>query len=204
MFFYRLVAQQIASTQAKKEALRLDAMLAASRHSTPVGTPAPGATLQRHLAEDLYPVRVPAASRIPVSSAAAMSAAMLATSSAALASQELNLSRLAPSVYSHPNVQDPILKSPKSFYQDPQVIVPNRNMNISSSGAYFDTSAISRPPVTSADLQSQNDLIAKLTREMKMNGGLSGGRVDWAVICIKVITNTSRIVTHLPFRQGYE
>ena len=28
---------------------------------------------------------------------------------------------------------------------------------------------------SSQDLQSQNDLIAKLTREMKMNGGLSGG-----------------------------
>merc|ERR1719232_994513 len=94
------------------------------------------------------------------------------------ASQELSLSRLAPSVYSHPNVQDPILKSPKSFYQDPQVIVPNRGFNISSSGAYFDTSAtsVSRPAVSSVDsLQSQNDLIAKLTREMKMNGGLSGG-----------------------------
>ena len=91
------------------------------------------------------------------------------------ASQEPSLSRLAPSVYSHPNVQDPILKSAKSFYQEPQVIVPIRGFNISSSGPYFDTSAISRSqPTPQTDLQSQNDLIAKLTREMKMNGGLSG------------------------------
>ena len=170
----RLVAQQIASNNAKREALRLDAMLAASRHSTPVGTPAPGVTaaLQRTLADDLYTARLSAASRLPVSSAAAMYQTAASTAAPA---QEHNLSRLAPSVYSHPNVQDPILKSPKSFYQDPQVIVPNRGFNISSSGAYFDTSAISRPPVSAGDLQSQNDLIAKLTREMKMNGGLSGG-----------------------------
>ena len=76
-------------------------------------------------------------------------------------------------VYSHPSVQDPILKSPKTFYQDPQVIIPNRGFNISSSGAYFDTSAISSKQA--AELQTQNDIIAKLTREMKMTGGLSGG-----------------------------
>jgi len=177
----RLVhAQQIASNNARREALRLDAMLAASRHGTPAGTPAP--IQQRILAEDLYNARMsPAASRIPVSvSATGVGSPYPVSSSSASAtiSQELSLSRLAPSVYSHPNVQDPILKSPKSFYQDPQVIVPNRGFNISSSGAYFDTSAtsVSRPAVSSVDsLQSQNDLIAKLTREMKMNGGLSGG-----------------------------
>merc|ERR1719182_105144 len=87
------------------------------------------------------------------------------TTTAMVTAPDHNLSRLAPSVYSHPNVQDPILKSPKSFYQDPQVIVPNRGFNISSSGAYFDTSAISRSqPSSQNDLQSQNDLIAKLTR----------------------------------------
>ena len=177
----RLVhAQQIASNNARREALRLDAMLAASRHGTPAGTPAT-APIQRALAEDLYTARMSPASRIPVSVSSAGglgSPYPVSSSASANISQELSLSRLAPSVYSHPNVQDPILKSPKSFYQDPQVIVPNRGFNISSSGAYFDTSAtsISRPSVSSVDsLQSQNDLIAKLTREMKMNGGLSGG-----------------------------
>ena len=38
----RLAAQQIASNNIRREALRLDAMLALSRHSTPAGTPAPG------------------------------------------------------------------------------------------------------------------------------------------------------------------
>ena len=154
-------------------------MLAASRHSTPTGSPGP--------ASDLYSASR-LASRIPVSAAAPASAASSMLSSTPQPPpasqsdhrfltpvQEPSLSRLAPSVYSHPSVQDPILKSPKSFYQDPQVIVPNRGFNISSSGAYFDTSAISRSqPSSQTDLSSQNDLIAKLTREMKMNGGLSG------------------------------
>ena len=174
----RLAAQQIASNNIRREALRLDAMLAASRHSTPAGTPAPGP------ASDLYMARLAAASslasRIPVSvppvtATSAYPNHPMSPPPQPPASQEPSLSRLAPSVYSHPNVQDPILKSPKSFYQDPQVIVPNRGFNISSSGAYFDTSAISRSqPSSQTDLQSQNDLIAKLTREMKMNGGLSG------------------------------
>ena len=175
----RLAAQQIASNNIRREALRLDAMLALSRHSTPAGTPAPGP------ASDLYSARLATAtasalaSRIPVSvppaSVTSMYPGPTSSTPQPPASQEPSLSRLAPSVYSHPNVQDPILKSPKSFYQDPQVIVPNRGFNISSSGAYFDTSAISRSqPSSQTDLQSQNDLIAKLTREMKMNGGLSG------------------------------
>ena len=191
----RIVAQQIASNHARREALRLDAVLAASRHATPAQLPAPGP--RPVLDPDLYAAMrmsqlsqsAAAGSRlaagVPVSagSAAAAAGGSLYPSpspgpppASAAMTQEHSLSRLAPSVYSHPSVQDPILKSPKSFYQDPQVIVPNRGFNISSSGAYFDTSAISRPPVTSSqDLQSQNDLIAKLTREMKMNGGLSGG-----------------------------
>ena len=38
----RIVAQQIASNHARREALRLDAVLAASRHATPAQLPAPG------------------------------------------------------------------------------------------------------------------------------------------------------------------
>jgi len=88
--------------------------------------------------------------------------------------QESNLSRLAPSVYSHPTVTDPLLKSPKSFYQDPSVLIPKKGFNVSSSGAYFDTSAVSKE----SELQAQNDIIAQLTREMRLNNGgghLSGG-----------------------------
>ena len=51
---------------------------------------------------------------------------------------------MAPSVYSHPTVTDPLLKSPKSFYQDPSVLMPKKGFNVSSSGAYFDTSAVSK------------------------------------------------------------
>ena len=95
------------------------------------------------------------------------------TTTAMVTAPDHNLSRLAPSVYSHPNVQDPILQSPKSFYKDPSVLMPKKGFTQSSSGAYFDTSAISRHQPT--DLQAQNDIIAQLTREMKMSGGLSGG-----------------------------
>ena len=155
----RLVAQQLASNTARREALRLDAMIAASRQGTPLGSPGPGQGLARP--EDLYRV-----ARLPPQHQQLQAVASGVTG-------DLNLSRLAPSVYSHPSVQDPILKSPKTFYQDPQVIIPNRGFNISSSGAYFDTSAISSKQA--AELQTQNDIIAKLTREMKMTGGLSGG-----------------------------
>ena len=150
----RLAAQQLASNNARREALRLDAMIAASRQGPGVARP-----------EDLYRVaRLPSQHPAQVTGAVASVTADLNLSS---------VSRLAPSVYSHPSVQDPILKSPKTFYQDPQVIIPNRGFNISSSGAYFDTSAISSKQA--AELQTQNDIIAKLTREMKMTGGLSGG-----------------------------
>jgi len=168
----RLVAQQLASNNARREALRLDAMIQASRQGTPVGTPGPA--LHRMTAEDLYSVRMSAASRqAHQTNTAPIQAYHQAIASNVTMSQEHSLSRLAPSVYSHPNVQDPILKSPKSFYQDPQVIMPKRGFNISSSGAYFDSSAISGKQTS--DLQTQNDIIAQLTREMKMNGGLSGG-----------------------------
>jgi len=168
----RLVAQQLASNNARREALRLDAMIAASRQGTPVGTPGPA--MHRMTTEDLYSVRMSAASRqAHQTSTAPIQAYHQAIASNVSVTQEHNLSRLAPSVYSHPNVQDPILKSPKSFYQDPQVIMPKRGFNISSSGAYFDASAISSKQTS--ELQTQNDIIAQLTREMKMNGGLSGG-----------------------------
>eukprot|EP00090_Calanus_glacialis_P023332 TRINITY_DN3598_c0_g1_i1.p1 TRINITY_DN3598_c0_g1~~TRINITY_DN3598_c0_g1_i1.p1 ORF type:complete len:1094 (-),score=184.02 TRINITY_DN3598_c0_g1_i1:874-4155(-) len=168
----RLVAQQLASNNARREALRLDAMIQASRQGTPVGTPGPA--LHRMTAEDLYSVRMSAASRLAhQTNTPPIQAYHQAIASNVAMTQEHSLSRLAPSVYSHPNVQDPILKSPKSFYQDPQVIMPKRGFNISSSGAYFDTSAISAKQTS--DLQTQNDIIAQLTREMKMNGGLSGG-----------------------------
>ena len=152
----RLAAQQLASNNARREALRLDAMIAASRQGPGLARP-----------EDLYRV-----ARLPSQHPAQVTGAVASVTG------DLNLSsvsRLAPSVYSHPNVQDPILKSPKTFYQDPQVIIPNRGFNISSSGAYFDTSAISSNSKQAAELQTQNDIIAKLTREMKMTGGLSGG-----------------------------
>lgn len=168
----RLVAQQLVSNNARREALRLDAMIQASRQGTPAGTPGPA--LHRMTAEDLYSVRMSAASRLAhQTNTPPIQAYHQAITSNVAMTQEHSLSRLAPSVYSHPNVQDPILKSPKSFYQDPQVIMPKRGFNVSSSGAYFDTSAnyVKQP----SDLPTQNDIIAQLTREMKMNGGLSGG-----------------------------
>jgi len=104
--------------------------------------------------------------------------------------QQQSLSRLAPSVYSHPSVTDPLLKSPplSSFYQDPSVLMPRKGFSVSSSGAFFDTSAMAATGGTnittttssgsSNDLQMQNDIIAQLTREMRLNGGgghMSGG-----------------------------
>merc|ERR1719412_2023019 len=137
-------------------------MIQASRQGTPAGTPGPA--LHRMTAEDLYSVRMSAASRLAhQTTTPPIQAYHQAIASNVAITQEHSLSRLAPSVYSHPNVQDPILKSPKSFYQDPQVIMPKRGFNISSSGAYFDTSAISAKQTS--DLQTQNDIIAQLTAE---------------------------------------
>ena len=167
----RIVAQQLASNNARREAMRLETMIAASRQGTPVGTPAPGGG-HRMSTEEMYAVRMSAANRLLHQSQASQSPAPSYQTATATA-QEHSLSRLAPSVYSHPNVQDPILQSPKAFYKDPSVLMPKKGFTQSSSGAYFDTSAISRHQ--GHELQAQNDIIAQLTREMKMSGGLSGG-----------------------------
>ena len=97
------------------------------------------------------------------------------------------MSRLAPSVYSHPSVTDPLLKSPlQSFYQDPAVLLPRKGFSVSSSGAYFDTAAtnnnnsLSSSSRDTSDLQVQNDIIAQLTREMRLNGGGGAGGECWA------------------------
>ena len=172
----RLVAQQLVSNNARREALRLETMIAATRQGTPVGTPAPAA-LHRLNAEEMYGVRMSSSPGGRMaghqSQPSQSSAVSYHTTTAIVTAPDHNLSRLAPSVYSHPNVQDPILQSPKSFYKDPSVLMPKKGFTQSSSGAYFDTSAISRHQPT--DLQAQNDIIAQLTREMKMSGGLSGG-----------------------------
>ena len=170
----RIVAQQLVSNNARREALRLETMIAATRQGTPVGTPAPGQALHRMNAEEMYGVRISSANRVVHQSQPSQgSAVSYHATTAMVTAPDHNLSRLAPSVYSHPNVQDPILQSPKSFYKDPSVLMPKKGFTQSSSGAYFDTSAISRHQPT--DLQAQNDIIAQLTREMKMSGGLSGG-----------------------------
>merc|ERR1719234_1765570 len=138
-------------------------------------TPAP-APLHRLNAEEMYGVRMSSAAgnrMVHQSQPSQSSAVSYHTTTAMVTAPDHNLSRLAPSVYSHPNVQDPILQSPKSFYKDPSVLMPKKGFTQSSSGAYFDTSAISRHQPS--DLQAQNDIIAQLTREMKMSGGLSGG-----------------------------
>ena len=172
----RLVAQQLVSNNARREALRLETMIAATRQGTPVGTPAPAA-LHRLNAEEMYGVRMSSSPGGRMaghqSQPSQSSTVSYHTTTAIVTAPDHNLSRLAPSVYSHPNVQDPILQSPKSFYKDPSVLMPKKGFTQSSSGAYFDTSAISRHQPT--DLQAQNDIIAQLTREMKMSGGLSGG-----------------------------
>ena len=173
----RLVAQQLVSNNAKREAMRLETMIAATRQATPVGTPQPG-QVHRGNPDEAYAQRMAAAQKMMVHQAQASQSSTPGyhTQTPMVATPDPNLSRLAPSVYAHPNVQDPILQSPKSFYKDPSVLRPNKGFTQSSSGAYFDTSAISRHQ--SNDLQAQNDIIAQLTREMRMSGAFSGGGSD--------------------------
>merc|ERR1719319_1732380 len=133
--------------------------------------------------DDLYQsIRMSAASRmgIPtsVTGTPTISYHQAMPSSSSTSSQENNLSRLAPSVYSHPNVQDPILKAPNKgpnmYSHETNVLGPKKGFNVTSSGAHFDQSAISGGGQKKSDLQTQNDIIAQLTKEMKLNGQLSG------------------------------
>ena len=55
-------------------------------------------------------------------------------------------SRLNPSVYSHPNAQDPVL-SAKNYF--PVLGGKKANVDITSSGAFFDPKAVSRSRLTS-------------------------------------------------------
>ena len=68
------------------------------------------------------------------------SAAAAAPKSAAAASAA---SRLNPSVYSHPNAQDPVLGSAAKNYF-PVLGGKKANVDITSSGAFFDPKAVSR------------------------------------------------------------
>jgi len=159
-------------------ASRQDAMVAAaSRQGTPAGTPG------YPMNDDLYQsIRMSAASRMGIPTSATgtptISYHQAMPSSSSTSSQENNLSRLAPSVYSHPNVQDPILKAPNKgpnmYSHETNVLGPKKGFNVTSSGAHFDQSAISGGGQKKSDLQTQNDIIAQLTKEMKLNGQLSG------------------------------
>ena len=55
-------------------------------------------------------------------------------------------SRLNPSVYSHPNAQDPVL-SAKNYF--PVLGGKKANVDITSSGAFFDPKAVSRSRLSS-------------------------------------------------------
>ena len=95
-------------------------------------------------------------------------------------------SKLNPSVYSHPNAQDPVLmgppisrssyKSDLPLHRDLAVLSGKRsNVDVTSSGAFFDPRAVSKK----SDLLAQSDIIAQLTREMKLgSGGVFSGSSD--------------------------
>jgi hypothetical protein len=81
--------------------------------------------------------------------------------------QQQSLSRLAPSVYSHPSVTDPLLKSPpQSFYQDPAVLLPRKGFSVSSSGAYFDTSAMAAGNLSASGRDASDLQVVVLKKKM--------------------------------------
>ena len=88
---------------------------------------------------------------------------------------ESSLSKLNPSVYSHPNAQDPVLMLPKSLHGRDLAVLGGRraNVDVTSSGAFFDPRAVSKP-VGPKD-SSQMEILAQLTREMRLQQQAGSG-----------------------------
>lgn len=89
---------------------------------------------------------------------------------------DMMMAKLNPSVYSHPmTVQDPLLATTPS--RGLSYLGRKPNIDMTSSGAYFDPKAVSK--LSSTDPSSQSDIIAQLTREMKLqSSGLFSGSSD--------------------------
>ena len=91
---------------------------------------------------------------------------------------ESSLSKLNPSVYSHPNAHDPVLMLPKSLQGRDFAVLGGRraNVDVTSSGAFFDPRAVSKPGKDN----SQMDILAQLTREMRLQQQAGSGLFSYS------------------------
>ena len=140
----------------------------------------PNAMMPRSLHDEIWP-----GSRMRPSSPMVTNAGMvgggtmlpMSVSSANSSSAEASLQKLNPSVYSHPNAQDPVLMLPKSYLHHPNhrdlAVLGGRraNVDITSSGAFFDPRAVSKMGKDT----SQMEILAQLTREMRLQQQAGSG-----------------------------
>ena len=93
-------------------------------------------------------------------------ASKLAAAAAAAGGGRMSADKLNPSVYSHPNAQDPVLMTPKNYF--PVLGGKRANVDITSSGAFFDPKAVNRSKDAAAANRPSSDIITQLTRELKL------------------------------------
>ncbi|TRY75585.1 hypothetical protein TCAL_13347 [Tigriopus californicus] len=77
-------------------------------------------------------------------------------------SSSMSMNKLNPSVYSHPNNQDPLLANPKNYF--PVLGGRKPAVEYTSSGAFFDPKAVNKGKPSD---RPSSDIISQLTREMK-------------------------------------
>ncbi len=140
----------------------------------------PNAIMPRSLHDEIWP-----GSRMRPSSPMVTNAGMvgggtmlpMSVSAANSSSAEASLQKLNPSVYSHPNAQDPVLMLPKSYLHHPNhrdlAVLGGRraNVDMTSSGAFFDPRAVSKMGKDT----SQMEILAQLTREMRLQQQAGSG-----------------------------
>ena len=151
----------------------------------------PNAIMPRSLHDELW---AGAGSRIRPSSPMVTSAGgtLLPMS---MSGAESSLSKLNPSVYSHPNAHDPVLMLPKSLQGRDFAVLGGRraNVDVTSSGAFFDPRAVSKPGKDN----SQMDILAQLTREMRLQQQAGRGLFPFHHLLAGLEITSTRSKRHL-------
>jgi len=148
----------------------------------------PNAIMPRSLHDDIWPQSRMRPSSPMVTNAGGtmlpMSMSSNAASNSSVVDSQASLSKLNPSVYSHPNAHDPVLMMPKSSshmlhsnHRDLAVLGGRRaNVDMTSSGAFFDPRAVSKLGKDS----SQMEILAQLTREMRLQQQAGSGLFSYS------------------------
>ena len=164
--------QQLALAASAAVTTRLATPTATPTYSTramldsPSGfTPSGSVSAARTLQDEIWAAKIAAATRGGAGGVASpmLNSRLGTPTSSVMDSSSLN-SKLNPSVYSHPSVQDPVLMTPKAY---PLSVLGGKkeNIDLTSSGAFFDPKAVNK---LRKDQLKQSDMISQLQREMKM------------------------------------